>query len=151
MIQRIQTLYFLSIAILTGICMFLPIGRLHIGGIQIGVCYNLCVTLTDGTKDFTLWGLFALLTIAELCSLFSVFLYKHRMLQVRITTFGAVVLLGYYVLLAILANNIASHYEAIFKISWSASLPAVSLILSYLAFRTTMKDELLIRSLNRLR
>jgi hypothetical protein len=78
------------------------------------------------------------------------FLYKKRMLQMRFNIFNSILLVAlqgfivYYIVS--LLNSGASFVFAI-----QSAFPVVSLILSILAVRNILKDELLIKSLNRLR
>ena len=151
MIQRIQSVYLLLIAIcaIVGLCTL--VGHLHQNGIETAECYNLWLTMANGTHVFSPWALFAMLTLVAACALIAIFLFKRRMLQVRFTIFGGLVLIGYYAVLAVFVYIFKGRYDADFTISWTAAFPAIALILEYLAFRAIMKDELIIRSLDRLR
>ena len=57
----------------------------------------------------------------------------------------------YYIVFGVFVYVFKSRYDADFTLSWTAAFPAVGLILDYLAFRNIMKDELIVRSLDRLR
>ena len=80
----------------------------------------------------------------------AIFLFKKRMLQVRMIIFNALLLIGYYIAYGVFAFILAKEWGT-FALGWSACLPAVALILDYLAFRAVMKDEMIVRSLDRLR
>lgn len=151
MIQRIQTVYLFLITVLSIVCLSTSVGHFSQGGVLVGKMYNLWLTQVDGTRDFAPWAMFALLLLVATLSFFSIFLYKRRMLQVRISIFNGLLLVGYYIAYAVFVFILRRDYEADFTISWTASLPIISVILDYLAFRAIMKDELTIRSLDRLR
>ena len=151
MIQRIQTVYLLLIVACTLCSLLLPVGTLHQEGIPIADFYNLCIIRADTTRSYTPWAMFLLLALTSIAAATAIFLYKHRMLQVRFCVFGAILLIGYYVVWGMFVKILTSQYDATYALHWSVALPAVALILYWLAFRGIMKDELLIRSLNRLR
>ena len=48
---------------------------------------NLCVTTADGTSDYTPWALFVMLLVSTILAFVTIFLYKKRMLQIRLTIF----------------------------------------------------------------
>lgn len=151
MLQRIQTVYLLLITVCAVLCMCMPVGHFHQNGICVADLYNLWLAPVDGMRTFSPWAMFVLLLLTAVASFAAVFLYKRRMLQVRLTVFGGLFLVGYYIVLATFVYLFKSRLEADFTISWTVAFPAVGLILEYLAFRGIMKDELIVRSLDRLR
>jgi hypothetical protein len=78
------------------------------------------------------------------------FLYKKRLLQMRFNIFNSILLVAvqgfiiYYII-----SYIGSGTGFIFTIQ--SIFPVISLILSILAIRNILKDEFLIKSLNRIR
>lgn len=151
MIQRIQTVYLLLAAACTAISLLMPAGVFHQEGIPVADFYNLCLIHADGTRSYAPWALFLLLALSSVGSAAAIFLYKHRMLQVRACVFCGILLIGYYAVWGVFVKVLANRYDADYSLHWAVALPAVALILLWLAFRGIMKDELLIRSLNRLR
>ena len=89
MIQRIQSVYLLLVAILLVVALCLPVGQ-FIGpdGIAANVFKPLGVTLADGNFQST-WGLFGILLLSAIIALCTIFLFRNRMLQVRMTVFGS--------------------------------------------------------------
>lgn len=81
----------------------------------------------------------------------TIFLYKKRMLQIRLCVGNIVLLVGleglmfYYVRLAKQAVGGLSSYNIVFI------FPLVSAILIFLALRAIARDEALVKSLDRLR
>lgn len=152
MIQRIQTVYLFLVVVCLTVAMCTPVGYFlqHDAGMSAEL-YNLYSCNMEGIRDYSWWSLFAILCIAGILPLLAIFMYKKRMIQVRLTVFSAILLLGYYaVLVALLYSQKDIKFEA-FIINWTLALPLVSMILEYLAFRSIMKDELMIRSLDRIR
>ena len=98
------------------------------------------------------WGLFALTIVISLLALLTIFLFKKRILQIRICVFNAILMLGFYGLFAFFYWDLGNQKE-IFSLSLKIafSFPLISLILDYLAIRNIGADEALVRSLDRLR
>jgi D-alanyl-lipoteichoic acid acyltransferase DltB (MBOAT superfamily) len=149
MIQRIQSVYLLAVTILMIICMCSPVGSIIAGTQEISEFGNLFITLPDGTKDFAPWALFVILLVVAILSFGTIFLFKKRMLQIRLTIFSSVVLIGYY--MALVAYIFMLAEEASFSPSWTICLPFVCLILNWLAIRGIGADEALVKAYDRLR
>ncbi|MCR4993788.1 MAG: DUF4293 domain-containing protein [Bacteroidales bacterium] len=171
MIQRIQTLYLaLAVALCTA-CLCLPLGTfVNDGGELTGTLYNLWVHLPSqvgdtlqvpdapllareaaGSHSFTPWALFALLLLATVGMAFSIFIYRTRLVQSRLVMLCCILLVGWYAVYGCFAYLLSTRYEAAFTPEVWAAFPAVACILAYLAFRGILKDEALVRSLDRLR
>ena len=86
MIQRIQTVYLLLVAILMVVMMSFPVGSFVSADYSIPATEftNLAVVSADGVSDYAPWALFAVLTVAAVISLVTIFLYRkaERRLQV---------------------------------------------------------------------
>lgn len=149
MIQRIQSVYLLVVTILMVVCMCSPIGSIIAGTNEISEFGNLCITMPDGTKDYAPWALFVILLVVAVLSFGTIFLFKKRMLQIRLTIFSSVLLIGYYMALVAFIFMLAE--EASFTPSWTICLPLVSIILNWLAIRGIGADEALVRAYDRLR
>ena len=149
MIQRIQSVYLLVVTILMVICMCSPVGSIIASTNEISEFGNLCITLPDGTKDYAPWALFAILLVVAALSFGTIFLFKKRMLQIRLTIFSSVMLIGYY--LALVAYIFMLAEETTFSASWTICLPFVGIILNWLAIRGLGADEALVKAYDRLR
>ena len=74
------------------------------------------------------------------------------MLQIRLTIFNTIVLVGYYLVLAYFVVNPDKAFDDYsFMPSWNVCLPLVSIILNWLAIRAIGKDEMLVKAYERLR
>ena len=149
MIQRIQSVYLLVVTILMVICMCSPVGSIIASTNEISEFGNLCITLADGTKDYAPWALFAILLVVAALSFGTIFLFKKRMLQIRLTIFSSVMLIGYY--LALVAYIFMLAEETTFSASWTICLPFAGIILNWLAIRGIGADEALVKAYDRLR
>jgi glucan phosphoethanolaminetransferase (alkaline phosphatase superfamily) len=93
--------------------------------------------------------LMGLLVITTALAFIDIWLFKHRALQMRLATFCMILLVFWYIAFGIIVFY--SSPLTLFRPHWTAALPAAALILLYLAFRGILKDEMLVRSLDRLR
>ena len=149
MIQRIQSVYLLVVTILTIICMCSPVGSIIASTNEISEFNNLYISLPDGTKNYATWALFAILLVVAILSFGTIFLFKKRMLQIRLTIFSSVMLIGYY--MALIAYIFMLAEDTTFSASWSICLPLVGIILNWLAIRGIGADEALVKAYDRLR
>lgn len=142
MIQRIQTLY-LFLVVLLGIllCFFAPISLLLPEATEL-----------TQLSTFSTWSL-AVITIAiAVVALVNIFLFKRRILQARINVFNVFLCLGYYALLAWLTYVMKESLNAsAWYINVWAAIPLVQLVLTMMATRRILKDEALVRSMDRIR
>ena len=149
MIQRIQTVYLLVVAILMVVMMSLPVGSFVASDYMATVFNNLSLVAPDGTADYEPWAMFAILMVSAVVTLGTIFLYKKRMLQIRLTIFNIILLLGYYGTLVTFVFMLKG--ENSFTPSWTVILPLISIILDWLAIRAIGKDEMLVKAYERLR
>ena len=149
MIQRIQSVYLLVVTILMIVCMCSPVGSIIASTNEISEFGNLCITMPDGTKDYAPWALFVILLVVAILSFGTIFLFKKRMLQIRLTIFSSVVLIGYY--MALIAYIFMLAEDTSFTPSWIICLPFIGIILNWLAIRGIGADEALVKAYDRLR
>lgn len=149
MIQRIQSVYLLAVTILMVVCMCSPVGSIIANTQEISEFGHLCITFPDGTKDYASWALFAILLVVAILSFGTIFLFKKRMLQIRLTIFSSVMLIGYYLTLIAMIFMLAD--DTSFSASWAICLPFVAIVLNWLAIRGIGADEALVKAYDRLR
>ncbi len=131
-------------AVLGAVCLARPLGQFADGS----VLYNLRLATAEG-NSYSPWALFALLLIATVLSALGILLYRQRALQMRLCSLTIILLVGHLIYLAFVAY-IASA-DAVFTPTVSAAFPIVMIILLAMAFRGILRDEMLIRSTERLR
>lgn len=153
MLQRIQTVYLLIIVALMIATLFLPLAVLQQGDALFSFDATGLSSMTgEVVLIYPAWGLFALTAIISIIALVTIFIYKKRMLQVRLCIFNALLMLGFYGFFAFLIWTLKGQMEgASMSVKFALSFPLVSLILDYLAIRNIGADEALVRSLDRLR
>lgn len=154
MIQRIQTLYLLLVTILSAVMLFVPLA--WFGG--SGEDFTLgafALKSADGEVLHSTVYLGILLVLSTVLPLVTIFLYRRRMLQIRLCVVEMVFLVGcalmegiYYYLGSRLVSDLpmAAH-----GIRAAIVLPVVNLLFAWLAVRAIFRDELLVRSTDRIR
>ena len=150
MLQRIQSVYLL----LTSACMLIAsvAPLIFFAHESEKVVFEAMGLYQSGELMFSTWGLFVIGVIATVLALATVFLYKNRILQIRVSVFNVVVMLCFYAYLGFLSWKINPESGLVFdKIGIGIIMPIISIILTYLAIRNIGADEALVRSLNRLR
>jgi hypothetical protein len=153
MIQRIQTLFLLGALACTGLFFFLPFGNLvnkdlsEIAIIITGVSF----VKGDSTVSYPMTPLLIMFIIINLITLTSIFLFKKRMLQIRLSVFNAIMQLGSFGMLFFYLADISKKSGLDYNTGILVILPLAAAILSFLAMRAIAKDEALVRSVSRLR
>ncbi len=154
MIQRIQTLYLIVIAALMTLTLVMPIATFMGDGYTFNL-YAFGLKTAQGEVAQPTVYMAVVLILSALLPLVTIFLFKRRLLQIRLLAANIVLLLGslafmliYYFLSSRLFSELTLHEQ-----SWKITLvfPVISLIFAVLAVRAVFKDEILIRSADRIR
>lgn len=148
MIQRIQSVYLLAVAILMVLLMSFPMG-VFTDGNAISEFTNLSV-IRNEVNNYAPWALFVILLIVAIQALGTIFLFRKRMLQIRFCMWGLILLMGYYVTFLVFIFLLKDENES-FIPSWTICLPFVAIILEWLSIRAIGKDEMLVKAYERLR
>ncbi|NDV45960.1 DUF4293 family protein [Paludibacter sp. 221] len=157
MIQRIQTVYFLVIAILSCFTFFVPVANLYDASNTFFYTLNYQgLKLVEGGETIILnnmntWGLKIISALIPVLALVIIFMYKKRILQIRLSFINMILMLGYYAILFICIIQSGKQLDAEWSLNIPAAFPLVCVILNWLAIRAIGKDEALVKSLNRLR
>ena len=164
MIQRIQTLYLIAATLLLAFWFFSPLATFLVGGQEFSFGIMGFSTQSASAENIYLrtWPLLVLTSICTLISLVCIFLYKRRMVQIRLCIFNFIALVGLVGLMAYYVFQVKSVFEAAslnavqavnvaVKFSVVDGFPLVAALLTYLALRRIAADESLVRSTDRLR
>lgn len=152
MIQRIQSLYLLVSFVLVEIMFFFPLAHLTSNKGVYEFLYRGIPAIKEGEPAlFVAYPVAILLGVIALVSLLTIFLYKKRMLQIRLIIFNMICMLGSIGLGYYMINSQAKELTAVVDYSIINAFPLVAMVLSYLALRAIGKDEALIRSMDRIR
>ena len=154
MIQRIQTVYLLIAEILIGILFFVPFAgitgkdgsnyQFDIRGLSLGGILK-SDNVSGSMPLILVWAASMILIIV------CIFMYKNRRQQMKFSIMTIFLLLGFGSLIfySVLSNATilsGSHSFRVFII-----FPVIAAILIYMATRAIGKDEMLVRSSDRIR
>ena len=115
-------------------------------GLILAVVILLCImyfsSVITGYAPFLI-----LLIAATAISFISIFLYRKRLIQIRLSIFNIIILIAYqaWIIYLFFDRPEGSAFTT------TAVFPAVAAILTWLAFRYIARDEAMVRSVNRLR
>jgi drug/metabolite transporter (DMT)-like permease len=152
MIQRIQTLFLLGAAVFFALMLFMPLARILTDG---GVTY---IVLSKGLQKeggevlVQTMPVFILVLVSAILPFLNLFMYKNRKLQIRFCVYGIILGFGmiglmYYFWVVIFRQLDVDSYW----LRMPVIFPVVAIILTYLAFRGIRKDEILVRSMDKIR
>ena len=154
MIQRIQTLYLLIVVILTGLTLWLPLaGFSNDGGTYLLTAFGVRDAAGNIVQSTVYLGI--LLVLTAVLPLVVIFLFKRRMLQFRLCVaelmllIGSIGMMGIYFFLCRRFFSGGEFYGQELKVA--LIFPVVCLVFDFLAARAILKDEKLVRSLDRIR
>lgn len=144
MLQRIQTLYLLAVTVLMSVLCFVPMAHYTIDGTE------------ESLVAFDFWWVGVVFALCALVPFVVIWLYKNRLAQIRFLCAEVVLLVGAQIFALWYSIGITRAVEAESAISMSSIatptfFPVVCIILVWLAIRAIWKDEMLVRSLDRIR
>lgn len=154
MLQRIQSLFLLASLLLVGALLFVPFAEI------LGADGNLYLfdklgiyeaEVADVAVVFDGWPILMLIVICSLLFIATIFLYKKRILQMRLCTIGILLLLGLSGMIYYFTWHGAKILGGDFSFTSALVFPLIAMILTYLAIRNIAKDEALVRSVDRIR
>ncbi|MDR0295856.1 MAG: DUF4293 domain-containing protein [Prevotellaceae bacterium] len=131
MLQRIQTIFLLAAAILLT-CMF----------------FNPFISAGDELIQYTdFLTIRILIILTVVIGYLNIFMYRKRTIQIRLCIYNCLVLLGLQGFIAyyIFTNKV----DVVFSLT--AAFPIISAILTYMAMRYIVRDEALVKTMERLR
>lgn len=151
MIQRIQTLFQLGVAVLSGLMLTGDIVMMDSGSGTLFSINFMGLAEEGGPLLQRLWPLTFLLALVPVLALVAVFIYRKRTVQMRITMIVLLLSLGTLLLGAFYVVMFDRKIDI--TILWKVRVlfPLISAILAWLAHRAILRDELLIKSYDRLR
>ncbi len=153
MVQRIQTIYLLIAFLIIESLFFLPLGEIIVETINYKLNYKGFIEITDGTEKLvqSTFTILIFLPIIGILNLITIFLFKNRTLQYRITLYNALLMIGLSITIAFILYRAFPEPNAIILPKISIILPIIAAILNILAFKQIRKDETLVKSVDRLR
>lgn len=157
MIQRIQTVYLILVAVLMTLAAVLPVAEYF--DVAKNIVYQLDMrgfvqlnpdgTFLSAISTNPVTFIFGIILVVTIMTIFK---YKNRKQQFRLCTINFLLILIYTIVMAVVifvGKNKLVGTELTLKIP--AVFSIVALILNYLAMRGIAKDENLVKSMDRLR
>lgn len=141
----------LAAAILSGLLLSGDLIRLTAGNSAVFGLSFMGMGGQGGEVVQRLWPMTVILSVVPLLAFVAIFLYRNRPLQMRLTmlvlllSIGTLILGAFYVLMLDRKIDITVMWRV------KSVFPVITAILAWLAYRAIMKDELKVRSYDRLR
>lgn len=156
MLQRIQSLFLLVVVITSTLMFFVPLASFISDLIYLKLyAYELVNLTPDSDVQFGFTTILPLTVINAgviLLTVVAIFKYKNRVTQIKLVRFtlllSMLLIVGIFVLYP---NIINKSTEAMSDFEIGAYIPIINLLFLFLANRYILKDEKLIRSVDRLR
>ena len=157
MIQRIQTLYLLVVTALMAVTLFCPLVLIAVDGTEVTLS-AFSISTAEGVLSHASAWLGALLALSTLIPAVTIFLFKNRPLQIRLCGALCVLLVGSLALIGTFTYSVVNNILGEYTIGWSniafrlpVIMPLISVIITPIAMRAILKDEILVKSLDRIR
>ena len=152
MIQRIQTLYLLLAAAMMSLTLFLPLATIVYGGNEL-ILKAFTLNGLEGVESALPVYLGAFLAVTTALLLAIIFIYKKRLVQIRLCVSAIVLLLGSATLIGLYCYRLCDILtgDLVFTLGFASLMPVVAIIPVALAIRGIARDEALVRSLDRIR
>lgn len=154
MIQRIQTLYLLLVSALMLSMFISPYADvLNDNTIYTWSAEGLTTSVDGGDSELVqpIWALFVLVVTTMALPIVTIFLYKKRLLQMRFCVFNAIVIVGFYLTFGYYWWQMQSNVEMVVSLRYTLLIPLLAIAMSIFAARRILQDEVLVRSLDRIR
>ena len=154
MIQRIQTVYLLLAAALVAVALFAPLAWFA-SDAGLFELHAFALRTAEGDSVQAAPYLGVVLAAACVLPVVTIFLFRQRLLQIRLCVVEAVLLVGgivmelvYYFLSRRVFAEMAFHEQGIKP---AAVLPLVAVLFALLAARAVFRDEMMVRAADRIR
>lgn len=154
MLQRIQSLYMLFSAAFMVVAASTAYASIALPGQEVELSAFGVEDLKTSQEVLSTLPLSIIALLTSLIPFVSIFLYHHRKVQIRLLGFTEVLLLGqiaFMVIYLMVVKDSFPHSESAWNLRIGAPMPLVALILNGMAMYATFRDELLVRSLDRIR
>lgn len=151
MIQRIQSLYLLLASVLLVVLYIFPIAvfQTESGAYNLFVCHIL--NPETGSPFISMVPLAVLPLLSAVISLIAVFRFKNRANQMKLCKLIMIILLVTLLVEGIYFVRIGNMLQTMGQPGFMAIIPLVAFLLVLLAHRSIKKDDLLVKSADRIR
>ena len=164
MIQRIQSLFLLCTAIVTGLMLFIPVASIPVNNAMCDL-YTTKIMQVSPQNQFIMWNWPSMILnlFITILAMLTIFVHKKKsksvkptlFLQFRLAIVNVILQLGLFILLWILLiRNVPQEVgftESLQYTRISFIFPVVGMIFTWLAIRGIIKDIALLKSFDRIR
>ena len=161
MIQRIQSIFLLCTAIVTGLMFSIPAASIVAPDNLIYEFYTSEVVQTGLHSEFIAWNWMslALNTLIVFLALITIFIHKKKtksvkptlFLQLRLCIVNIVLQLGLLVQIWVQVHQVAKAINAEWTVELAFIFPLIGIIFTWLAIRYIIKDIAVLKSYDRIR
>lgn len=152
MIQRIQSLHLLLVAILMAILCFVPYAEfLREGELCELYAWGIKTTGENPVMVVPTPYMGILVALSALLPLVAIFLFRKRLLQIRLCVVQMILLAGVQIYIGIYLYRAWSAVADKLVFSIVDIFPLIAIIFTWLAYRGIIRDEALVKSLDRIR
>ncbi len=161
MIQRIQSLFLLCCAIVTGLLFFMPFASIVVPGNFTYEFFTTKVMQAGNPPIFIAWNWMSMILniIITALALLTIFIHKKKsktvkptlFLQLRLCIVNIVLQLGILVLMWLQLRQRSQEMNAEWFADISFIFPLIGIIFTWLAIRNIVKDITVLKSFDRIR
>jgi hypothetical protein len=153
MLQRVQTIFLIASLLLVGALLFVTFAEIigAEGDLYVFDIAGVHSMDADTEVIFKGWPVLILVVICIVLFIVTIFNYKRRVFQMRISTINIFLNLGLSGVIYYFTWHGAKLLEGQFTLSPGFILPIINVVLIYLAIRAIARDEALVRSVDRIR
>ncbi|EFR34634.1 hypothetical protein HMPREF9294_0218 [Porphyromonas asaccharolytica PR426713P-I] len=151
--QRIQTLYLFLSGVTATLLLLFTLFTVTQSDPETIYAANFTGLIVSGWTSIKYFNLvsFVLTSLVTIISFVTIFLYKRRKLQIRLTIIGLLLMVAAIVAFGYMLWRQTDLMQATTQIRFWIVLPIINLLCQYLAMRNIIKDDILVRASNRLR
>ena len=150
--QRIQTLYLFLSGVTATLLLLFTLFTVTQSDPETIYAANFTGLIVSGWTSIKYFNLvsFVLTSLVTIISFVTIFLYKRRKLQIRLTIIGLLLMVAAIVAFGYMLWRQTDLMQTT-QIRFWIILPIINLLCQYLAMRNIIKDDILVRASNRLR
>lgn len=153
MIQRKQSLFLFIGAVVMALLYFFPIAEFMVANTDYYFNYIEIASVAGNSKKVVsnTYPVTVLLSLVIGISIITIFLFKNRNLQMRLTTINMLLKVGFLILIVFYIYEIGDAFESKHYLQLSFVFPLIALILDFMAYKGIQKDMNIIKSYDRIR
>jgi CDP-diglyceride synthetase len=149
MLQRIQTVFLLIALVLQALVLFQPLAYLQVNDTTFYEIYARGYLFNNQIQHS--YVLLLACALSFLLTLVIIFLFKKRIVQMRLAIYNFILLIAMQGVFAYVIYGTASNISAEIYLQYASILPVISAMLHILAFRYIKRDEELVKAADRIR